>query len=42
MLHDVIHDRYASKAIKMGANGLTAVTVGAGGHVGTLSPFVLI
>ena len=42
VLHDVIHDRYARKAIEKGADGLIAVAAGAGGHAGTLSPFALI
>ncbi|MBT1160055.1 nitronate monooxygenase [Aminobacter anthyllidis] len=42
VLHDIIHDRHARKAIKMGADGLIAVAAGAGGHAGTLSPFALI
>jgi nitronate monooxygenase len=42
VLHDVIHDRHARKAIEKGADGLIAVAAGAGGHAGTLSPFALI
>lgn len=42
VLHDVIHDRHARKAIEKGADGLIAVACGAGGHAGTLSPFALI
>jgi len=42
VLHDVIHDRHARKAIEKGADGLIAVATGAGGHAGTLSPFALI
>ncbi|TKT74244.1 nitronate monooxygenase family protein [Aquamicrobium sp. LC103] len=42
VLHDIIHDRHARKAIEKGADGLIAVAVGAGGHAGTLSPFALI
>jgi len=41
-LHDVIHDRFARKAIEKGATGLIAVAAGAGGHAGTISPFALI
>src|SRR5690606_35839635 len=41
VLHDVIHDRHARKAIEKGADGLIAVAAGAGGHAGTLSPFAL-
>lgn len=42
VLHDIIHDRHARKAIEKGADGLIAVATGAGGHAGTLSPFALI
>ena len=42
VLHDVVHDRHARKAIEKGADGLIAVAAGAGGHAGTLSPFALI
>lgn len=41
-LHDIIHDRFARKAIDKGADGLIAVATGAGGHAGTLSPFALV
>ncbi len=42
VLHDIINDRFAHKAIEKGADGLVAVAAGAGGHAGTLSPFALI
>ena len=42
VLHDVIDDRFARKAIAKGADGLIAVAAGAGGHAGTLSPFALV
>jgi nitronate monooxygenase len=42
VLHDVITDAFARKAIEKGADGLIAVAAGAGGHAGTLSPFALI
>ena len=42
VLHDVINNKYARKAIDKGADGLIAVCTGAGGHAGTLSPFALI
>ncbi|PHR60252.1 MAG: nitronate monooxygenase [Robiginitomaculum sp.] len=42
VLHDVINDRFAHKAIEKGADGLIAVAAGAGGHAGPLSPFALI
>ncbi len=41
-LHDVIHNRFARKAIEKGATGLIAVAAGAGGHAGTISPFALL
>ena len=41
MLHDVINQRFARKAIEKGADGLIAVAAGAGGH-GALSPFAFI
>ncbi len=42
VLHDIINDRFARKAIEKGADGLIAVAAGAGGHAGTLSPFALM
>lgn len=42
VLHDVINDTFARKAIAKGANGLVAVAAGAGGHAGRLSPFALV
>ena len=42
VLHDIINDSFARKAIEKGADGLIAVAAGAGGHAGTLSPFALI
>lgn len=42
VLHDVINDEFARKAIARGADGLVAVAAGAGGHAGTLSPFALV
>ena len=42
VLHDVINDFYARKAIEKGADGLIAVAAGAGGHAGVKSPFALI
>ena len=38
VLHDIINDRFARKAIEKGADGLIAVAAGAGGHAGALSP----
>ncbi|ATE63833.1 NAD(P)H-dependent flavin oxidoreductase [Rhizorhabdus dicambivorans] len=42
VMHDVINDRFARKAVEKGADGLIAVATGAGGHAGILSPFALI
>ncbi|MFT5343946.1 MAG: nitronate monooxygenase, partial [Paracoccaceae bacterium] len=42
VLHDVINNRFAKKAISKGADGLIAVAAGAGGHAGPQSPFALI
>ncbi len=42
VLHDIINNRFAKKAIEKGATGLIAVAAGAGGHAGALSPFALI
>ncbi|ARD47455.1 2-nitropropane dioxygenase [Sporosarcina sp. P37] len=42
VLHDVINNTFAKKAIEKGADGLIAVAAGAGGHAGPKSPFALI
>lgn len=42
VLHDVINDRFAHKAIEKGADGLIPVAAGAGGHAGVTSPFALM
>lgn len=42
VMHDVINNRFAHKAIEKGADGLVAVAAGAGGHAGPQSPFALI
>ncbi len=42
VLHDVISIRHAQKALEAGVDGLILVAAGAGGHAGTLSPFVLV
>ncbi len=42
ILHDIINNRFAHKAIEKGATGLIPVAAGAGGHAGTLSPFALM
>lgn len=42
VLHDIINNKFARKAIEKGADGLVAVAAGAGGHAGTQSPFALV
>ena len=42
VLHDIINNTFAHKAIEKGADGLIAVAAGAGGHAGQQSPFALI
>jgi nitronate monooxygenase len=42
VLHDIINNFFAKKAIEKGADGLIAVAAGAGGHAGTTSPFALV
>lgn len=42
VMHDVISDRFARKAIEKGADGLIPVAAGAGGHAGVTSPFALM
>ena len=42
VLHDVISNAFARKAIEKGADGLIAVAAGAGGHAGVKSPFALV
>ena len=42
VLHDIINNTFAKKAIEKGADGLIAVAAGAGGHAGTQSPMALI
>jgi len=42
VMHDVITNAFAHKAVEKGADGLIPVAAGAGGHAGTLSPFALI
>ncbi|GAB7547958.1 NAD(P)H-dependent flavin oxidoreductase [Cupriavidus sp. CuC1] len=42
VLHDIINNTFARKAIEKGADGLIAVASGAGGHAGVLSPFALL
>jgi nitronate monooxygenase len=42
VLHDIINNAFARKAVEKGADGLVAVAAGAGGHAGVKSPFALI
>ena len=42
VLHDIINNFFAHKAIDKGADGLIAVAAGAGGHAGVKSPFALV
>jgi len=42
VMHDVINNHFAHKAIEKGADGLIAVAAGAGGHAGVKSPFALV
>ena len=42
VFHDIINNFFAKKAIEKGADGLIAVSAGAGGHAGTQSPFALV
>jgi nitronate monooxygenase len=42
VLHDIINNTFAHKAVDKGADGLIAVAAGAGGHAGIKSPFALV
>ena len=42
VMHDIINNSFARKAIEKGADGLVAVAAGAGGHAGVKSPFALV
>jgi nitronate monooxygenase len=42
VMHDIINNFFAKKAIEKGADGLIAVAAGAGGHAGVKSPFALM
>jgi nitronate monooxygenase len=42
VLHDIINNKHAHKAIEKGADGLIAVAAGAGGHAGVKNPLALI
>ena len=42
VMHDVINNQFARKAVEKGADGIIAVAAGAGGHAGVHSPFALV
>ncbi len=42
VLHDIINNAFAHKAVDKGADGIIAVAAGAGGHAGVTSPFALV
>ena len=42
VLHDIINNAFAHKAIEKGADGLIAVAAGAGGHAGVKNPLALV
>ena len=42
VMHDVIDQTFARKAVDKGADGLILVAAGAGGHAGEQSPFALV
>jgi nitronate monooxygenase len=42
VLHDVINQTFARKAVEKGADGLILVAAGAGGHAGVQSPFAIV
>ena len=42
VMHDVISNAFAHKAVEKGADGLVLVAAGAGGHAGVKSPFALV
>lgn len=42
VMHDVIDQTFARKAVDKGADGLILVAAGAGGHAGRQSPFALL
>lgn len=41
VFHDIINIRHANKAAREGVDGIIAVSAGAGGHGGTMSPLAL-
>ena len=42
VFHDVIHLKHAQKAQDAGVDAIIAVSQGAGGHAGTVNPYVLV
>lgn len=42
VFHDVTNQKHARKADEAGVDGIIAVAAGAGGHAGTINPFVLV
>lgn len=42
VFNDVVNARHAMKCAEAGVDGLIAVSSGAGGHTGTISPFALV
>ncbi|WP_372987462.1 NAD(P)H-dependent flavin oxidoreductase [Marinobacter sp.] len=42
VFHDVTNQKHARKATEAGVDGIIAVAGGAGGHAGTINPFVLV
>src|SRR5690554_5341752 len=42
VFHDVTNQKHARKAAEAGVDGIIAVSAGAGGHAGTVNPFVLV
>ena len=42
VFHDVNNQKHARKAAEAGVDGIIAVAAGAGGHAGTINPFVLV
>jgi nitronate monooxygenase len=42
VLHDIINNTFARKAVEKGADGLILVAAGAGGHAGTISPLAFV
>lgn len=42
VFNDVVNARHARKCVEAGVDGLIAVSAGAGGHTGTISPFGLV